>query len=153
RYMAVFLNFDISSFAVPIWVYLLVAVVGIAAPLLAAAYPVWKGTGTSVRVALADFGLGQTRFGSGWFDRALARMGAFRPLTFAIRNSFRRRARLALTLITLAAGGLFFLSALNVRASMINTLDRMFGARKFDLAVALREPYDNGQVQRALDNT
>ena len=154
RYMAVFLNFDINSFAVPLWVYVLVAVVGIAAPLVAAAYPVWKGTGAPVRVALADFGLGQARFGSSWLDRALARTGGgFRPLTFAIRNSFRRRARFALTLITLAAGGLFFMSALNVRASMINTLDRMFGARKFDLSVPLRESYDSDQVQRAVNNT
>ena len=38
RYMAMFLNFDINSFAVPLWVYLLVAVVGIAAPLVAAAF-------------------------------------------------------------------------------------------------------------------
>src|SRR5687767_10922447 len=99
RYMAAFLNFDINSFAVPVWVYLLVAVVGIAAPLAAAGYPVWKGSGVPVRVALADFGLTQTTFGSTRFDRALARSGGmFRPLALAIRNSFRRRARLALTL-------------------------------------------------------
>ncbi|HSK28670.1 MAG TPA: ABC transporter permease, partial [Candidatus Limnocylindria bacterium] len=119
RYMAMFLNFDINSFAVPLWVYLLVAVVGIAAPLAAAAYPVWQGSSVPVRIALADFGLAQTRFGAGRFDRVLARIsGVFRPLILAVRNSFRRRARLALTLVTLAAGGLFFLAALNVRASM-----------------------------------
>jgi putative ABC transport system permease protein len=152
--MAVFLNFDIDSFAVPFWVYLLVAVVGIAAPLIAAAYPVWKGSGAPVRVALADFGLTQTTFGTSRFDRALARTGGvFRPLLFAIRNSFRRRARLALTLVTLAAGGLFFLTALNVRASMINTIDRMFAPRKFDLTVTLRELYDNVKLQTAVTNT
>ncbi|HXQ74432.1 MAG TPA: FtsX-like permease family protein [Pyrinomonadaceae bacterium] len=154
EYMAVFLNFNISSFAVPVWVYLLVAVVGIAAPLAAAAYPVWKGTGAPVRVALADVGLAQTNFGASWFDRALARIsGSFRPLLLAIRNSFRRRARLALTLVTLAAGGLFFLSALNVRASMINTLDRMFATRKFDLTVTLREMYDSEKLQHVVRDT
>ena len=154
RYMAVFLNFDINSFAVPLWVYLLVALVGIAAPLAAAAWPVWKGSGTSVRVALADFGLTQTTFGGSSFDRALARVGgSFRPLVFAIRNSFRRRLRLMLTLATLAVGGLFFMSALNVRASLINTLDQMFGAKKFDLSVSLRERYDDEQLRRALSNT
>jgi putative ABC transport system permease protein len=154
RYMAVFLNFDINSFAVPLWVYLLVAVVGIVAPLAAAAYPVWKGSGAPVHVALADFGLTQTSFGASAFDRALARIGgAFRPLVFAIRNSFRRRTRFALTLLTLAAGGLFFFSALNVRASMISTLDRMFATRKFDLTVSLRELYDNEKLQRAVSNT
>ena len=154
RYMAVFLNFDIDSFAVPFWVYLLVAIVGIAAPLIAAAYPVWKGSGAPVRVALADFGLTQTTFGSSRFDRALARTGgAFRPLVLAIRNSFRRRARLALTLVTLAAGGLFFLTALNVRASMMNTIDRMFAPRQFDLTVTLRELYDQQKLQTAIVNT
>jgi putative ABC transport system permease protein len=154
RYMAVFLNFDIDSFGVPLWVYLLVVVVGIAAPLIAAAYPVWKGSGAPVRVALADFGLTQTTFGSSRFDRALARTGGvFRPLVFAIRNSFRRRARLALTLVTLAAGGLFFLTALNVRASMMNTIDRMFAPRKFDLTVSLHELYDQQKLQNAVVNT
>lgn len=154
RYLAVFLNFDINSFAVPVWVYLLVALVGIAAPLAAAAYPVWKGSGTSVRVALADYGVSQTSFGNSGFDRALTRIGgSFRPLVLAVRNSFRRRMRLALTLVTLAAGGLFFMAALNVRASMINTLDRLFQTRNFDLSVALRNRHDEEQVKQAIADT
>jgi len=153
-YMAMFLNFDINSFAVPIWVYLLVALIGIVAPLIAAAYPIWRGTATPVRVALSDFGLSQTTFGASAFDRALARIGGtFSLIAFAIRNSFRRRARLALTLLTLAAGGLFFLSALNVRASMINTLDRMFAARKSDLSVSFAKPYEFEKIQKAVSNT
>lgn len=154
RYMAMFLNFDINSFAVPIWVYVLVALIGIIAPLTAAAYPVWRGTAIPVRVALADFGLSQASFGSGAFDRALARIGGtFSLVAFAIRNSFRRRARLVLTLLTLAAAGLFFLAALNIRASMINTLDQMFTARKSDLAVSLARPYEFEQIQKAVSNT
>lgn len=153
-YMAMFLNFDINSYWVPLWVYVLVAIVGIAAPLIAASYPVWKGTGVPVRVALTDFGLSRTSFGASAFDRLLARIGGtFRPLVFAVRNSFRRRARLVLTLLTLAAGGLFFLAALNIRASIINTLDRMFAARKFDLTVSFNKPYEWEQIQRAVSNT
>lgn len=153
-YLAMFLNFDLKSYAVPVWVYLLVAVVGIAAPLVAAAYPIWKGTGVPVRVALTDFGLSRTTFGAGAFDRLIVRIGGtISPLVFAIRNSFRRRARLALTLLTLAAGGLFFLAALNVRASIINTLDRMFAARKFDLIVTLSKPYEWDRIQPAVNTT
>ncbi|HEY0365585.1 MAG TPA: ABC transporter permease, partial [Pyrinomonadaceae bacterium] len=154
RYMATFLNFDINSFAAPIWVYLLVALIGVVAPLIAAAYPVWRGTAMPVRVALSDFGLSQTRFGASAFDRALARLGGtFSLIAFTIRNSFRRRARLVLTLLTLAAGGLFFLSALNIRASMVNTLDRMFAARKSDLTVSFARPYQFDEVQKAVSNT
>ncbi len=138
RYLAVFLNFDINSFAVPWWVYWLVAVVGVLAPLAAAAYPVWQGSGISVRAALAESGVAQQAFGVSRFDRALAGVGGLsRPLLLAVRNSFRRRARLAMTLLTLAAGGLFFMAALNVRASLIYSLDRLFATRKYDLAVNL----------------
>ncbi len=154
RYLAVFLNFDINSFAVPMWVYLLVALAGIIAPLLAAAYPVWKGSGISVREALADFGVGQHAFGNSRLDRALAGVGGMkRPLLLAIRNSFRRRARLVLTLLTLAAGGLFLMAALNVRASLIYSLDRLFDTRKFDLAVNLggMQPFE--KVERAARKT
>src|SRR5918998_5244924 len=83
RYMAMFLNFDINSFAVPLWVYLLVALIGVVAPLIAAAYPIWRGTATPVRVALSNFGLSQTNFGANAFDRALARTGGtFRLIAF-----------------------------------------------------------------------
>jgi len=154
HYMALFLNFDINSFAVPVWVYLLVAVVGLAAPLIAAAYPVWSGTAAPVRVALSDFGLSQTSFGASRFDRSLTRIGGtFSLVLFAIRNSFRRRTRLVLTLATLAAGGLFFLSALNVRSSLSNTLDHLFAARKFDLSISLANPYELEKVEKAISNT
>jgi putative ABC transport system permease protein len=154
RYMAMFLNFDINSFAVPIWVYLLVVLIGVVAPVIAAAYPVWRGTATPVRVALSDFGLSQANFGASLFDRMLARIGGtFSLIAFAIRNSFRRRARLVLTLLTLVAGGLFFLSALNIRASMVNTLDRMFAARKFDLSVFFANAYEFQKIQKAISNT
>ena len=104
--------------------------------------------------ARGRFGLTQTSFGTTRLDRLLARVGgSLRPLLLALRNSFRRRVRLVLTVVTLAAGGLFFMSALNVRASMMNTLDRLFATKKFDLSVPLREEYDEEQVLRSIANT
>jgi putative ABC transport system permease protein len=150
RAMAVFLNFDITSFAVPAWVYLLEGAVGLVVPLLAAAHPVWRGSSVSVREALADVGVAQNVFGTTAFDRALAGLGGVpRPLLLALRNSFRRRARMALTLVTLAAGGLFFMSALNNRGSMIHTLDRMFGAMKFDVIARFAAPVPIEKIERA----
>src|SRR6267142_773756 len=154
RAFAVLLNFDITSFAVPLWVYLWVVTVGLLVPLLAAAFPVWKGSAISVREALADFGVSRNTFGSGVFDRILAGIGGrSRPLLLSIRNSFRRRTRLALTLLTLAAGGTFFMSAINIRASMIQTLDRLFDSRKYDLIIAFGSAYPSEQIDRAIRNT
>jgi putative ABC transport system permease protein len=154
RYFAVLLNFDITSLAVPLWVYLLVAAVGLIVPLLAAAYPVWKGSGVSVREALDDYGVGRNAFGRSAFDRALAGLGGTsRPVLLALRNSFRRRMRLALTMVSLVLAGLFFMAALNVRASLINTIDRMYDTMKYDLAVSLGGMYSFEKVERATRNT
>jgi putative ABC transport system permease protein len=153
-YMAMFLNFDINRFAVPVWVYAAVIVVGVVVPLLAAAYPVWKGTAVPVREAIADVGVSRNQFGTTAFDRLLAGTGGLtRPMLFAIRNSFRRRTRLVLTVATLAAGGTFFMSALNVRATLANTIDGMFARRKADLVVFLDGFQPTDRVERAVRNT
>ena len=154
RALAVLLNFDIASFAVPLWVYLWAVTVGLVVPLLGAAYPVWKGSAISVREALADFGVSRNTFGSSMFDRMLAGVGGrSRPLLLAIRNSFRRRTRLVLTLMTLAAGGIFFMSGINIRASMIKTIDHWFGSEKYDLKIAFGGAYPSEQIERAIKNT
>lgn len=129
---AILLNFDVTSLAVPAWVYLLVGVVGVLVPLAAAAYPVSAGTAITVRAAIAAAGVDPATFGSGRFDRLLCGVGgAGRPWLLGVRNSMRRRTRTALTLATLSAGGAFFISALSLRASMMATLDRVFGAGTF----------------------
>ena len=154
RYLAVFLNFDIASFAVPAWVYLLEALVGLLVPLLAAAYPVARGTRISVREALADYGVAEGGFGTTAFDRALASVaGTTRPLLLSLRNAFRRRARLALTLATLSVGGVFFMSALNVRASLVRTIDRLFDSVKYDLTVGLSGLQPLETLERAVRRT
>jgi len=154
RYLAVFLNFDIASFSVPWWVYLLEAFVGLLAPLLAAAYPVARGTRVSVREALADYGVAQSSFGATAFDRVLSTIGgAQRPLLLSLRNAVRRRARLILTLATLSVGGLFFMSALNVRASLVHTLDRLFDSMRYDLTVSLGALQPLETIERAIRNT
>ena len=154
RYLAGFLNFDMTSFAVPVWVYLLVALVGLVTPLLAASYPVLRGSGISVWEALSDFGVADRGFGGGALDRALAGVGGVaRPLLLAIRNSFRRRARLGLTVLTLSVGGLFFMSALNIKTSMIDTLDHLFASKRFDLSVNLGTMFPVESIERALART
>jgi putative ABC transport system permease protein len=123
-------------------------------PLLTAAYPIWRDTAISVKEALADFGTSRHVFGSTYFDRTLAGIGgASRPLILAIRNSFRRRGRLLLTLATLATARIFFISAISVRNSMIRTLDRLFASMKYDLMVVFADAYPEKRVELAIKNT
>jgi putative ABC transport system permease protein len=128
RYFGVLLNFDLASLAVPAWVFMLVVIVGLLVPLMAAMYPVRVGTGMTVRDTLALAG-DLTTFGFGRIDRMLCAVGGvWRPLLLGVRNSVRRRTRTALTMITLTISGAFFISAMSFRRSMIATFDRLFAA-------------------------
>jgi len=152
--MARFLNFDIASFAVPPWVDLLVVAVGVVVPLAGAAVPVWRRSGVSIIDTIGDHGTIDGRFGTAAFDRALARIGGrFRPALLAVRNTFRRRGRLVLTMVTLTIAGLFFMTALNVRASLVRTLDVLFGSKKYDLTVVLQGMASHDQIERATRKT
>ena len=57
-------------------------------------------------------------FGRSRFDRALQSIrGLSRPTLLSIRNTFRRKARLILTLAALTLGGAVFMSVFTLRAS------------------------------------
>ena len=63
-----------------------------------------------------------------------------RPLLLSLRNTFRRRGRIALTLGTLAIGGAMFITALNIGASIKNTISTFQDAMRYDLKVSLTRP-------------
>ncbi|HWC65911.1 MAG TPA: ABC transporter permease, partial [Thermoanaerobaculia bacterium] len=152
--MARFLNFDVLDRAVPFRVFALATAVGLLLPLAAAAWPVWRGCRVTVREALSDDGVSGGTFGAAAFERWIAGIGGTaRPVLLAIRNVLRRRTRLFLTAAALAAGGVFFLSALNVRASLVRTLDRFFARRRFDLTVAVAGIAPEDAIERAVAKT
>jgi putative ABC transport system permease protein len=147
------LNFDLTSAAIPSWVYLVQIGVGLAVPLLAAAYPVLRGSRITIRQAISDYGLGDASFGGGFIDSLAARVrGLSRPLLLSLRNTFRRKARLLLTIGILAAGGATFMSALNVGASWSRTLDAALQARNYDLEVRFAQAYPTAKVTDLLQS-
>ena len=59
-------------------------------------------------------------FGRSRFDRALQSLRGFsRPTLLSIRNTFRRKSRLVLTLLALTFGGAVFMSVFTLRASLL----------------------------------
>ncbi len=63
--------------------------------------------------------------------------GANRLVLLAVRNATRQRLRSTLTVVTLSLGGLFFMSALGVKQSLVRTVDRFYAASRSDLAINL----------------
>jgi putative ABC transport system permease protein len=110
--------------------------VGLLVPLLAALAPAVGGARTTVHQAVSSYGLG-AGFGSNWIDRLFGRVRFLpRPLALSLRNTFRRKGRVALTLLTLVLGGVMFVMVLSVDSSLDNTLDRMLADFGFDLRIS-----------------
>ena len=147
HYMASILNFDLASEAVPPWAYALQVTVSLLIPLLAATYPIYKGSRITVQQAINDYGVGQGQFGATVVDRLLGRLGGLaRPLLLSIRNTFRRRGRLALTLFVLAVGGATFMAVLNLRSSLRQTIAVVDSAYNFDILLSFSRSYPVAEI-------
>jgi putative ABC transport system permease protein len=135
------LNFTIHSYAVPVWVYLVLLLAGMLVPLLTALVPILRVARITVREAISDFGIGRGEaFGSSLLDRLLGRLRMLdRTLLLALRNTFRRRGRLILTLGLLAAAGSMFMTSLNVKSGWEQVLSEAAAGRHYDLEVKLNQ--------------
>ncbi len=126
------INFVLQPFrVVPVAVVIQVAI-ALLVPPAAGLLPVLRGSRISVREAISSTGLGEQQEDKGRIDRLLARMrGVSRPLLISLRNTFRRKGRLALTLFTLTLGGAIFIAVFNTQAALDLTIEqttRYFGA-------------------------
>jgi len=144
-------NIDYEEFQVSTRAISYQVLAAIAAPLLAALWPVLKGAGITVREAIASYGLGGGRFGRSRFDRAIERLGRrflSAPYAVALGNMFRRKDRLLLTQSVLIVAGTMFLMVMSLSASITLTLDNEFGRRDYDIFFVFE---DNQRIDRAVD--
>lgn len=101
-------------------------ILAIILPQAAGIIPILKGAGISVQEAINSTGIQVDDFGKSRLDRLLEKVkGAGRPLLISLRNTFRRKSRLVLTLITLSLAGAIFIATFNVRASVEKYIDRV----------------------------
>jgi len=135
------LNFGPGSTVTPIYTIVLAIAVGFVVPIVAAYVPIHAGTRVSVAKALSATGIDTTNFGHGLIDRVLGRIrGLPRPVALALRNTFLRKGRLALTLATLILASAVVMSVGSVRASILATVDDMSSWWRYDVQITFAQP-------------
>jgi putative ABC transport system permease protein len=139
--------------------------IGILVPLLAGFVPVINGSritvlnaisGESARETESDTSSGSTRKESRWerFEtgttHALARRGVHipRPLLISLRNTFRRRGRLLLTLFTLTMGGAIFIAVFNVRVTLHDYMGTIGDYFLADITLDFDQPYRIHEIEQ-----
>ena len=136
--IAVLLNLEIRDASMPFWVPALQIGSGIIIPLIAAAFPVIRGSRISVKNALDNYGVTQGNMGNKSWAIRFSQLDFFsETFRLSIRNVFRQRSRLTMTLGLLAAGGAMFMTAMNVSKAWEDNLKRIYTQRLYDLEVRL----------------
>jgi putative ABC transport system permease protein len=151
NFMAYFLNFKLPVFRIPGEVIVLEVAMAMLVPVLAALYPILAATRMTVREAITNYGIENSkkpnpksptktqspRLGFGSWDLRLVP----RPLLLSLRNTFRRRSRVAFTMMTLVLATTLFVAVFSVRASLYLTLDTILNYWQFDVEAYLKQPY------------
>lgn len=155
RFMAAWFNFNLADLSIPPQAILLQIVIGLIVPILASLYPFLANLRVTAAEAMSSYQMGKGRFGAGLLDRLLsganlwfARRILLRPLLLSLRNIFRSKGRLVLTLITLILGGATFIGVFSIRASLDRTMDDLLHTWNFDAMILFRRPYRVERIVR-----
>ena len=130
-------------------VVLLQVAIALLVPLGAGFIPVNSGSKTNVRRAISGNRPGEQGSNANWFNRLLGKMAWIsRPVLLSIRNTFRRKGRLALTLFTLIIGGAIFIAVFNVSVSMEQYIEQLGKYFIADISVNFDRPYRVSEIEQ-----
>ena len=145
-----FLNYNTPEIYIPTHILIIEFAVAILVPVLSALVPILNGTSLTPAAAITD---NVSASGTNFFDSLLVKLsGLYRPLLVAIRNTFRKKTRLAITLFTLTFAGTVFISMLNVRNGLLANINDLLNMAQFDISVTLAQPYSYDAIEKRLDS-
>jgi putative ABC transport system permease protein len=162
EFIASSINFQLLGYRIVPSALMIQILVGLAIPLLAGLVPVLNGSRTTVLNALNSGASGREEKKhkkdehkvspwehfqvntTTWLGRRKIHIP--RPLLISLRNTFRRKGRLMLTLFTLSMGGAIFISVFNVRVSLNDYIDQIGHYFLADITLDFEQPYRLGKV-------
>ena len=143
--MAQWLNFYTTPFKGYTSTLVQEILVAIVVPLLAAILPIYNSVKITVREALSDYGLGGNAKPK---DDSVGKNSVLipRPIRISLRNTFRRKTRLAITLFTLVLGGAVFIGVYNLWASFDKVMEDIQGYFLADINISFDRGYRYDKV-------
>ena len=136
--LATLQGFLVQPFHLPLEVLIIGLATGIGAPLLAALFPLWKGTQMTVRQAMAAYGITGVTATRSRFHRLFASYTLWVPQTvwLGLRGIFRKRSRALLTLLALSLSGSVFLAIENATYAVTVQTTKQYENYTFDIEVS-----------------
>lgn len=143
--MAAWLNFHTVPYKSYPSTIIQQVIVALVVPLIAAVVPVWNSVRITVREALSDYGIGGNS-NPNVKPVSKAALWIPRPMRLSLRNAFRRKARLTLTLFTLVLAGAIFIGVYNLWASFDKVMRDIQGYFMADINLSFGRYYRFDEV-------
>ncbi|NMB54273.1 MAG: ABC transporter permease [Leptolinea sp.] len=147
------LNFDVQGYRPILRSVLIQAGIALIVPQVAAFFPIFEGANIKTVQAISGGRNMTVEKKSDWLDRMINNIkGISHPLLISLRNTFRHKGRLALTLFTLTLGGSIFIATFNVQGALtlyIKQVSKYFIA---DVSMTMDQFYRIDQVQKDLQS-
>jgi putative ABC transport system permease protein len=131
-----------------VWLLLIIALI---VPQGAGFIPILQGTQITVVDALSGYNQANPPSQDSWVYRTAHRFRNIpRPLALSLRNTFRRRGRLILTLFTLTLGGAVFISTFNSQRSLTAYIDHIGRYFLADVNTTFKRYYRADEIIQAI---
>ncbi len=148
QFAANVLNFDLSDITISPQVLLLQTVLGLLMPMAAALVPILSGTRISVYDAIYQQGIERER-GGNRLEKLLTKIRTISPpILLSLRNTFRKKARLAFTLSTLTLAGAMFISVFSTRVSLTSQIRQISHYIAYDATIDLSSSANRRAAER-----
>lgn len=149
--MAQYLNFHPAPYKGYPGAFIQQVIVALVVPLLAAVWPIYNSVRVTVREAISDYGIGGNAKPQ---DKSVSKGALFltRPMRLSLRNAFRKKTRLILTLITLVLAGAIFIGVYNLWASFDKTIEDIQGYFMADINISFGRYYRYDEVAAIAEN-
>ncbi len=149
--MAAWLNFQVAPYHGFSATLIQQGFVALIVPLLAAIFPIYNSVRVTVREAISDYGLG----GNARPKADSVNQNSLlipRPIRISIRNTFRRKTRLGITLFTLVLAGAVFIAVYNLWASFDQVIEDIQGYFLADINISFDHGYRYDKVAVIADS-
>ena len=156
------INFALLDYRIVPLAFFIQIVVGLTVPLLAGLIPVLNGSRISVVRALSEDRLREEKKTPSHlikietvYEKPLSLMSKLlkklgiqipRPLLISMRNTFRQKGRLVLTLFTLTMSGAIFIAVFNVRITLHDYVNRIGQYFLADVRLDFDRPYPLNEI-------
>jgi putative ABC transport system permease protein len=152
NFVSSIVNFDVQGYRFFVRTLILQAGIALIVPQAAAFFPIYRGAKIKTVLAISGGQNSTSESHQGWLDRRLNQINAIsHPLKISLRNTFRHKGRLALTLFTLTLGGATFIATFNVQGALTLYMKRVSKYFVADVSMTMSKFYRVDQVQKDLE--